>query len=207
MSKSGDTMITHSQNITLPSQPAAFCIQVFKLITFQKSLSGPPLIRFLFAWDTSWCFEKYTGQAKHLFQFTKQTSNQWDTDTSKIDPVLKCYESRTFPSTLFQFVFFFLNFELCCGIFLQLSFQFCHGQRSQFIGFLVWFQWGLEGSSFSSTSVQDEKPHCAWWHSSLLLKHSPFPPVYLLPLGKHQQSLPAIQTNSVCAGRDKNTVS
>lgn len=56
----------------------------------------------------------------HAFQLTNKTIwDQWDTDTSKIEPVLKCCESRTFSSMFFQFVSFFSElWTILCGFFL-----------------------------------------------------------------------------------------
>lgn len=71
-------------------------------------------------------------------------------------------------------------------------------------GFLIWFQSGLRGSRFLPTFVHDEKPCWAWWHLILLLKHSPSPSVYLLPLGKYQNTLPTVQ-NKILAGKETPT--
>lgn len=61
----------------------------------------------------------------HAFQLTNKTIwDQQDTDTYKIDPVLKCCESRTFSSTLFWFVSFFSELWtiLCVAFFLLFVF-------------------------------------------------------------------------------------
>lgn len=139
-------------------------------------------------------------------------------ETSRIQtyPKLSLHLSAVSPNLLlhtFPVCFFFSELwtVLCGFFFFLLSFQFCQAERSrssQFVGFLVWFQSGLKGSSFSPTFGQDEEPWWAWWHLSFLLKpptlslQTPPPPMYLFPLAKYQQSLPTFQNKMLlgCGG-------
>lgn len=187
MSKSGDTMITHSQNKTslFPASPGPSASRFSKSSPFKNlRLSHKQATDGIFVclkyllvfWEVH-----ELSQALDCMCFS---SLNRPSEISGIltHPKLSLYLSAVSPelspphfSSLFSS---FQNFELCCEFFLQLSFQFCHGERSQssqFVGFLVWFQSGLEGSSLSPTFVQDKKAMLGLMALELTVEAFPLP--------------------------------
>lgn len=93
-----------------------------------------------------------------MFHFTKQAFwDQWCTNTSQIEPVLKCNKSRIILSTLFQFVYIFSKLwtVLCiCSLSVLSILLWKDVTVFTVFCFPFWFQSGLEGRRFLLTFVQ-----------------------------------------------------